>query len=189
MKKIIIIGIIVMVAVGTVIIATIPKDTTEYMDSQEKGVAVLTQAVPTDIVLFGDDLPFPEDLMVRKIDEITDTNLKHDKNYQFIILSNLHGNVKVSNEAFEIIAQKVKNKESFLFCTGTSFLQQMINAGIMGECSADDDVILCHSGYYLEGEAVLNDGVYYPGNANSDEKLIAKLIIIDGAEWITKNFR
>ncbi len=117
---------------------------------------------PTDILVIGEKMWFPEKLNVRYADKIIDEVLKTKEGCteQFIILSNRTGSVEISQEELQLIAGKLNALECDFFCIGTALDAELVKAGIFSQMQAPD-----HSTGYVYH----NYGQTWMGNGYRDQ--------------------
>lgn len=93
MKKILVlVGIVIIVIIGLFMLGS---DDSEFQESVEKDISIVTQNYKTEIILYGEDIEFDEACYVRKIDKISKENLTSDESYVYtvFIINDLNNSV------------------------------------------------------------------------------------------------
>lgn len=111
---------------------------TEEKDTYDLNIDILNESYPTDIVVYGEDIPFREKLIVRKIDGINENTLKTDKERQIIILSDLDGTLDITDNELLLIKNKIDNYECDFYYLGTDLKDTLQNLKFIDGWPADD---------------------------------------------------
>lgn len=96
-------------------------------DTYDNNIDILNNSYPTDIIIYGEKIPFRETLIVRTVDRISEDILKTDKERQIIILSDLDGTLQIDDEELMIIKNKVNNLQCDFYYLGTNLIDKLIN--------------------------------------------------------------
>ncbi|MBE5926948.1 MAG: hypothetical protein E7270_08320 [Lachnospiraceae bacterium] len=136
---------IIIVAICIIIISGVAfrryKNRTNFVDEKDTydlNIDVLNESYPTDIILCGENIPFREALVVRKVDKITEEALKTDKAHQIIILSDLDGTLKITDEELKLIKNKLDKFECNFYYVGTNLKDRLINLEFIESWPEDD---------------------------------------------------
>ena len=98
-------------------------DPHDSMSETERIAKMIQDTHPTDLMIYGDDVPFREDVPVRKISEITEDSLKRKEgcNDSFLVINDLSDAVQLSDAENELLKQKVRTDHFCLFYLGGKY--------------------------------------------------------------------
>lgn len=110
-------------------------------DERAEYVKIINETYPTDIMLIGGDVGFPEELNPRKLTEISDSELASKEQYTFsvLIINDLDGNVHISNDEWDIIAAGVFDHVN-LYYLGQKYLGKIKTYGLYTDDLPDTDM-------------------------------------------------
>ena len=99
------------------------RESPESISSTERIAKMIQDTHPTDLMIYGDDVPFREDVPVRKISEITEDSLKRKDgcNDSFLVINDLSDAVQLSDAENELLKQKVRTDHFCLFYLGGKY--------------------------------------------------------------------
>jgi hypothetical protein len=104
-------------------------------DTYHKDLDILSQSYPSDILIYGDNIPFEEQLNVKQISEINDDLLQFDSAcmFHFLIINDRNGNLTMSDDEFIFIKKKADNLGINVYYLGSQYLQKMQKHGFTNQ--------------------------------------------------------
>ena len=81
---------------------------------------------PTDIFVYGEDCNFRKEVEFTEITELTDEQLKSDKEYKFIIINDLSGKLEITDEEFDLIHRYVYEEKYHLVYLGINQYSNLV---------------------------------------------------------------
>ena len=95
-------------------------------------VKIVTENYKTEIIIYGDEIPFDEACYVRYIDKITKENLTSDDSfvYTVLVINDLNGNVELTDENMENIHSYVYDDKKDFFYLGKDDVDKIVQADI-----------------------------------------------------------
>lgn len=93
------------------------KDVTAIISYVKK----LNEIYPADIIIYGTDVKFENELTVRSIDEITAEKLVNDKQFHFLIINDVEEKAPLKEEQISLILDYVYHKEYNIYYIGTRY--------------------------------------------------------------------
>ncbi len=110
------------------------------VDSYDSYVKRINETYDTDIVIYGEALPFKENLEYRKIDEISDDNLKEDHAYEYIIINDLNDTLNLSKKDIEVLKKHVIDGKTNLIYLGEEQYDTLRKHGFYEKEKKDGDL-------------------------------------------------
>lgn len=160
MKKIII-GIFAILCVGICVfgiyswkLSTTPDDGS----AQREAVEYLNHEVDLSLLLYGEDINFPETLEYEKIDSLESANWQIDSDYVYLIINDLNGTLTFDKESYlELVEYADKNTNFNFYYIGTDDLEMIQNNTIDCNLNSED----MSFGYIVyEGYRLMEYGVW-----------------------------
>jgi hypothetical protein len=101
------------------------------MTTDEPDLITVTQTYPTELIVYGDDLNLDPSCHVRKIDAITEENLKIDDAFQFFVLviNDINENAPISDAELKLIISIVDQGNLSLYYFGKRLIKPIISEG------------------------------------------------------------
>lgn len=125
MKKKIIISVIVLVVVAICVLAygyisgtrelpefikeQVSDDNETDMDRIKK---IMETTRPTQVMVLGDEIKFENEIDIKKIDGLTESEIESEKDYVIVLINDLYDNVTLSDEEVEF-AKELINKDGY----------------------------------------------------------------------------
>lgn len=112
----------ILIIAVTIYFKIVEENENEYVwvgDSYDKAVKVLNENFSTDIVLYGEELAFRENVVYRYINALNDELLSTDKEYELIIINDLNGTVNFTDNEIETLKKHVLKGKANLYYLGT----------------------------------------------------------------------
>lgn len=132
MYKKFIIPIIIIICIFVVIRAS-RENSNDFQDDYSRHIKILNN-YPIDIIVYGEDIPFRDNLNIRRIDEISKKLLKSSIKKQILILSDLDDSMSISDEELLIIKDELENNNDFdFYYLGTKELERLKQLGFYKE--------------------------------------------------------
>jgi len=101
------------------------------LTSNESAFITVTQTYPTELIVYGDDLNLDPACHVRKIDAITEENLKIDDAFLFFVLviNDIDENAPISDAELKLIISIVDQGNLSLYYFGKRLIKPIISEG------------------------------------------------------------
>lgn len=101
------------------------------LSTNEPDLIIVTQTYPTELIVYGDDLNLDPACHVRKIDAITEENLKMDDAFQFFVLviNDINENAPISDDELKLIISIVDQGSLSLYYFGKRLINPIISEG------------------------------------------------------------
>ena len=101
------------------------------LSTNEPDLIIVTQTYPTELIVYGDDLNLDPACHVRKIDAITEENLKMDDAFRFFVLviNDIDENAPISDAELKLIISVVDQGNLSLYYFGKRLIKPIISEG------------------------------------------------------------
>lgn len=161
MKKKVGLGILILLIVGMGVIgmhcwklSTTPDDGS----AEREAIEYLNNEVDLSLVLYGEDIDFPQELEYSQINSLESENWQRDNDYVYLIINDLNNSVTLDKETYlQLIKYADENTNFNFYYIGTDDLD-MISANTKDSNLADEDMSF---GYVInEGNRVIHLGLW-----------------------------
>lgn len=115
------------------------RNVQEGKDSYDLRIDVLNESYPTDIILFGEPIPFREKLIYRTVSQITNETFQTEKEHQVIILSDLDGTMNISDAELHLIKERVFSYQCSFYYLGTKLQDKLLELGFIEKAWPEGD--------------------------------------------------
>jgi hypothetical protein len=127
-------------------------------DDYDKNIIILDDNISTDIILYGEMIPFRSELEYREVHQVSTTTLNTDAVYQIIILSDLNGGLSISDEELQIIKEKVFENKLDFYYLGRKELSRLQEMGFFSTKRQETE--LCLAIVYSKNEMIYYNGIW-----------------------------
>lgn len=131
MKKIIrvccLIGCLIVLVVGVIVVVNF-SDENNITSSTSESELYITDVIPTEIFVYGDELTFSSDVYMDQIDEISEDSIMSNWKYNFIILNDPNGNMSLSDEEMDLLNTYVVEKYYNIIYLGSNLCSDLYSA-------------------------------------------------------------
>ncbi len=134
------------------------NDAISEKDTYDKNIDILNESFPTDIVVIGEEIPFRDALIIRKIGNITGTALQTNKERQIIILSDIDGTLEISDNELLVIKDKLDAHACDFYYLGTTLNDRLISLGFLDTVWPSNDY--CIALVNQEGKQLRYTGIW-----------------------------
>ena len=77
-------------------------------DTYDKNIVIVNENFPSDIVIYGEEIKFREELKYRNIDKIDEANMIQDSyEFRFLVINDRLGNVVLTKEDAALILELI----------------------------------------------------------------------------------
>ncbi len=158
------------------------------MDSYDRDIIVLNENYPTDIIIYGEDIPFRKELITRKINNISKEVLTTDKNYQVLVISDLSGILEISDEELLIVKDALLKFELDFYYLGTEKMARLKDLGFYEDDWSSDDY--CFSSIKYEGRRAYFAGIWAKRDVeitNNNKETLGEILVDQFVSVIRSN--
>ena len=165
-------------------------DAEDGMDDYDKRIEVFNNVYPTDIVIYGEDIPFREALITRKITEITEESLETEKKFQIVVISDLDGTATVTKEELELLLSYLKQGKCDVYFLGVELFDDMVSAGFSDEMLDENDLA---AGFFLEDNVIwTSSGIWTVSDrqeSNDNRILFSQILVAVWADRLQEEYQ
>lgn len=135
-------------------VSTTPDDGSALRED----IKYLNEMIDLSLLIYGEDILFPQELEYEKIDSLDSENWQRDNDYVYLIISDLNGTTDFEKEEYlELVAYANKNTNFNFYYIGTDDLD-MIKENTLNSNLNDQDMSF---GYIIyEGARITHFGVW-----------------------------
>lgn len=139
----IIIFVLVIVFSGS--LAVSPENAVGIYDDEIK---ILNDNYPSDIIVYGEDVGFDEDLKFRTISELSRASLTSASKYKytFLVINDRKGELSITDDEFQLCKELCDEQNLNFFYIGEQYLYHLKDFGFYDSLYADN---LCGIGYVV----------------------------------------
>lgn len=154
------------------------KSNSNDKDGYDRNIEVLNNNIPTDIVLYGETIPFRDALQYRTVTKIDSEILKTDKSHQIVLLSDLDGTMSISDQELHLIKEKVDAHTSEFYYLGSKQRERLQELGFVDHEWPTDDY--CVSIVIFEGKQENFTGIWSESDvqATKDNRETLGLLLV-----------
>lgn len=102
-------------------------------DTYDKNIVIVNENFPSDIVIYGEEIKFREELKYRNIDKIDEANMIQDSyEFRFLVINDRLGNVVLTKEDAALILELIMQRRLMgFYYIGTEKLNMLKDSGII----------------------------------------------------------
>ena len=143
-KNIVLVGIVITVIIMIIGLFVLGSGDSEFQESIEKDISIVTQNYKTEIILYVEDIEFDEACYVRKIDKISKENLTSDESYVYtvFVINDLNNSVTLNEEDLKIIYDISYNDKIDFFYFGKNYANAIKEAGVFSQTLLENELSL-----------------------------------------------
>ncbi len=145
-------------------------DEYEYGDSYDEAIDTINNKLPTDVFFIGEEMTIREGVNYKTISHIDEKTLSSEKKFSVLIISDLNGSVKISDDEYTFLKERIKDYNFYLYYCGTDKIEKFIDNEIFEEgiyMKGD----LCSAFVTFEGERTGYGGIYTENLKKIDDKV------------------
>jgi hypothetical protein len=148
------------------------------LDDYDKNIIILNENISTDIILYGEMIPFRSELEFREVHNISSNTLNTTADYQILILSDLNGGMSITNEELLIIKEKVFENQLDFYYLGTKELSRLQEMGFFTTDRQETE--LCLAIVYSENELMYYNGIWTSSDvqATNDDRATLGMLLV-----------
>lgn len=166
---IIVLGILV-ITIGVILTSSYEEE--EYADELERAVAVLSKNIPTDIIVYGEKMNFPEGLAIRYIStlEAKELESKQEVSAHCLVINDERNEKTFRKEELKLLYSYIYDKGYIVYYVGTKNIALLdeLCKGNYHENEVQDLVV----GYYRYGDRIWKLSEFYTvENKKAEEEL------------------
>ena len=134
-------------------------------------IKILNDNYPSDIIVYGEDVGFDENLNFRTITELSSASLTSDPKYKytFLVINDREGKLNITDDEFQLCKELCDEQNLNFFYIGEQYLSHLKDFGFYDSLYADN---LCGIGYVispfghttLQGVWTTTEEEIYPDN-------------------------
>lgn len=145
------------------------KSTDKQNDTYAEAIDVINNKLPTDVLVYGEDMDFRDGVKYSKISKLDDRSLSGSKKYTVLIINDMSGKVTLSDQELDLLKEKTKDVNFYFYYCGKNLIDKLVSAGIFDENTFQDGDLCC--GYVTsEGEKIRYGGIYTENLKQIDDK-------------------
>lgn len=131
MKKHWIIIVTIVIVIASAIAGVMISRQSSNMDEYDKDILILNETNPVDIYIFGESLPFRENLLVTYVSDLATFFEESHNSKTILLLSDIDSTITLSSQTISLINYEIINNTNFdFYYLGSQYMDEFITENI-----------------------------------------------------------